>query len=192
MTTFTHDRLCKLAVAWLNGKGGNPILYGKATCIEIPDAIGWCRHWQMRGSVVVECKVSRADFLRDRHKPCKKDGRPTMGEYRYYLAPPDVIELSHIDAYYPDHGLLAPSGRGLRIIRLAPQRPVFNYCDEIEMLRRALENAVGHLIYHGCKVDVHKLTSWGRIGDAIVFPDRPLNVPIVNNADEFQRAEAAT
>jgi hypothetical protein len=46
---------------------------------EIPDAIGWNTH----GSVVVECKTSRADFMRDRDKRVlwRRPGETWAGKY---------------------------------------------------------------------------------------------------------------
>lgn len=62
---------------------------------EQPDVLGW----QRRGwSVLVECKASRADFLRDRHKyarrSCLDDWSAGLGQERWYATAPGIIRAS--------------------------------------------------------------------------------------------------
>jgi hypothetical protein len=76
---------------------------------ETPDVIGWkgaCR------SVVVECKVSRADFFADREKPCRKDPQSGMGCERFYLAPQGLIGAHELPAKW---GLLECKSREIRM-----------------------------------------------------------------------------
>ena len=108
----THDHLCERAAAWLRSTGRcDPVLAGIASCYEIPDAIGW----NVGGSIVIECKTSRVDFLRDRKKyvrlrhpdgwayqskrltkkkavemGCVEEPIANMGDRRYFLCPPEV------------------------------------------------------------------------------------------------------
>ena len=54
----------------------------------MPDAIGWkskCR------SVVVECKISRGDFLADRAKPWRTNPDIALGCERFYLSPRGIV-----------------------------------------------------------------------------------------------------
>lgn len=70
---------------------------------ESPDAIGFRvseRHYG-GGATVVECKVSRSDFLADAKKVHRTDGFG-MGRFRYYLCPEGLIAQSEL-----------PSGWGL-------------------------------------------------------------------------------
>src|ERR1700722_4481017 len=64
---MTHAQLVEKAVHWLRRYRCGVVLSEQA-CIsgEMPDAIGWKRACH---SVLVECKVTRADFLADRAKP---------------------------------------------------------------------------------------------------------------------------
>jgi hypothetical protein len=55
---------------------------------ETPDVIGW-NYWT---SVLIEVKVSRSDFLRDKKKIFRRDGDMGMGEYRYYCCPAEMIK----------------------------------------------------------------------------------------------------
>lgn len=82
-----HKTLVYAAVRWLKRTQRCPIVVAELVSYasEQPDAIGY------RGglSILVECKASRADFLRDQKKQHR--GRGSMGDYRYYLSPPDVV-----------------------------------------------------------------------------------------------------
>ena len=64
---MTHSQLVEKAVRWLRHYRCGLVLSEQA-CVsgEMPDAIGWKRACH---SVLVECKVTRADFLADRAKP---------------------------------------------------------------------------------------------------------------------------
>ena len=93
---MTHERLVKAAVAWLRRYGCGVIL-SEQSCAsgETPDAIGWKRACH---SVVVECKVSRADFLADREKPFRQKSEKGMGCERFYLAPAGLIASDELPA----------------------------------------------------------------------------------------------
>ena len=56
------------AAEWLRCKYGCGIILSEQYCAsgEVPDVIGWKGFCQ---SVLVECKVSRSDFLADANKP---------------------------------------------------------------------------------------------------------------------------
>ena len=71
------------------------------------DAIGWkgkCR------SIVVECKISRADFLADADKTFRMKPEKGMGCERFYLAPAGLISANEVP---PGWGLLELRGREL-------------------------------------------------------------------------------
>jgi hypothetical protein len=86
---MTHAQLVKVAEQWLR-RYRCSIVLSEQQCSsgEMPDAIGWkgkCR------SVVVECKISRADFLADRAKPWRTNLDVALGCERFYLSPRGVI-----------------------------------------------------------------------------------------------------
>ena len=67
-----HAQLVERAVHWLRSSYRCGIVLSGQYCAtgEVPDAIGWkgfCR------SVVVECKISRNDFLADAGKPFRQN-----------------------------------------------------------------------------------------------------------------------
>ena len=105
---MTHAQLVNLAVDWLRRYRCGVVLSEQA-CVsgEMPDAIGWkgkCR------SVVVECKVSRADFLADRLKPFRQNAEVALGCERFYLAPAGLIAPEELPRGW---GLLEWAGRKL-------------------------------------------------------------------------------
>jgi hypothetical protein len=86
---MTHAQLVKVAEQWLRRyRCGIVLSEQQCSSGEMPDAIGWkgkCR------SVVVECKISRADFLADRAKPWRTNPDVALGCERFYLSPRGVI-----------------------------------------------------------------------------------------------------
>jgi hypothetical protein len=112
MADFTHTALCDIAARWLkkplsaHGHGCQIAFTETRTGYlagESPDAIGFRVSTRRYGggSIVVECKVSRADFLHDSKKPHRAEGSG-MGRFRYYLCPEGMIEQTEV-----------PSGWGL-------------------------------------------------------------------------------
>ncbi|MBB3017663.1 hypothetical protein FHR70_000703 [Microvirga lupini] len=75
---------------------------------EVPDAIGFRAAGSYDdGSVVVECKTSRADFLADRKKAHRTTGG--CGNWRYFMAPEGLISPDELP---PGWGLLTVNSRG--------------------------------------------------------------------------------
>ncbi|OGU23745.1 MAG: hypothetical protein A2580_17820 [Hydrogenophilales bacterium RIFOXYD1_FULL_62_11] len=81
---------------------------------EIPDAMGWRHAGFQDGTVIVEAKVSRADFLADMRKSHRSDPAKGMGKWRYYLCPEGLIQPEELP---PRWGLIyALPGRGLTVV----------------------------------------------------------------------------
>ena len=114
---MTHAQLVSVAVDWLRRYRCGVVLSEQACASgEVPDAIGWkgkCR------SVVVECKVTRADFLADRAKPFRQNSEIALGCERFYLAPSGLITPPELPAGW---GLLECAGRGVEIRVKSPRR----------------------------------------------------------------------
>lgn len=97
---MTHAKLVEMAATWLRRVRCGIVLSEQGCASgEMPDAIGWKGKCH---SIVVECKVSRADFLADAEKPWRKDPSIALGCERYYLAPRGMIKPNEL-----------PSGWGL-------------------------------------------------------------------------------
>jgi hypothetical protein len=91
---MTHSQLVERAVRWLRSYRCGVVLSEQA-CVsgEMPDAIGWKR---ANHSVLVECKVTRADFLADRGKPCRRKPEQGVGSERFYLTPPALLRFEEL------------------------------------------------------------------------------------------------
>ena len=86
---MTHAQIVHKAVQWLRSYRCGVIL-SEQSCAsgEMPDAIGWKRACH---SVLVECKISRADFFVDREKPFRQKSDLGMGCERFYLTPAGLL-----------------------------------------------------------------------------------------------------
>ncbi|HUA15357.1 MAG TPA: hypothetical protein VMG31_08660 [Verrucomicrobiae bacterium] len=114
---MTHAQMVERAVRWLRSYRCGVVLSEQACASgEMPDAIGWK---QACHSVLVECKVTRADFLADRAKPFRQKPEKGVGSERFYLTPPGLLT--------PDE---LPSGWGLLELRRG----------RIDMLRASAKN----------------------------------------------------
>jgi hypothetical protein len=109
---MTHAQLVGKAVAWLRSYRCGVILSEQA-CVsgEMPDAIGWKR---ASHSVLIECKISRADFLADRDKPFRQKQALGLGCERFYLTPPGLLDPGEL---LPGWGLLELRKRKVEVVR---------------------------------------------------------------------------
>jgi hypothetical protein len=107
-----HGQLIERAVAWLRRSYKCGVILSEQHCAsgEVPDVIAWrgfCK------SVLVECKVSRNDFLADASKPFRMKPEEGMGSQRFYLAPVGVIRRADLPKHW---GLLELRGREVRLV----------------------------------------------------------------------------
>lgn len=91
---MTHAQLVERAVRWLRGYRCGVVLSEQA-CVsgEMPDAIGWKKACH---SVLVECKVTRADFLADRAKPFRVKPEKGVGSERFYMTPAGLVKIEEL------------------------------------------------------------------------------------------------
>ncbi len=184
---MTHHQLCQRAAAWLRGnRRCEPVLTKVASCREIPDAIGWTSCYKYRGSLVVECKTSLADFYadkakyvefvhpEDRHPIRDKYARvralraagygerlvPNMGDYRFFLCEPGIVAAEQVSKLRPDHGLLYLDGKRLKVVIEAPRREMVDHASEVHYLRFALIHVKDNLLRVGCSVNLTELTKF--------------------------------
>jgi hypothetical protein len=108
---MTHSQLVERAVRWLRRYRCGVVLSEQACgSSEMPDAIGWKR---ASHSVLVECKVTRADFLADRGKPFRVKPEQGVGCERFYLTPPALVKVEEL-----------PTGWGLLELRRGRVEPI--------------------------------------------------------------------
>jgi hypothetical protein len=108
---MNHAHLVEKAVRWLRRYRCGVVLSEQA-CVsgEMPDAIGWKRACH---SVLVECKVTRADFLADRAKPFRLKPEQGVGMERFYLTPAGLVRPEELPSGW---GLLALQGRQVEML----------------------------------------------------------------------------
>ncbi len=107
-----HEHLVARAAEWLRSRYGCGIVLSEQYCAtgEVPDVIGWKASCQ---SVLVECKVSRSDFLADAYKPFRLAPEDGLGSKRLYMAPAGIIAPSELPKHW---GLLECRGREVRLV----------------------------------------------------------------------------
>ena len=109
---MTHAQLVQKAVRWLRSYRCGVILSEQACASgEMPDAIGWKRACH---SVVVECKITRADFLADIAKPFRQNPKIGMGCERFYLTPTGLLSPKELPAGW---GLVECCRDGMKMVR---------------------------------------------------------------------------
>ena len=110
---MTHDELVQSAERWLRTTKGCGVVLSERRCggsHEIPDAIGWkSSYW----STLVECKTSRADFLRDMKKFFRREANYGMGQRRYYLTPTGLVKPEELP---PGWGLLEVRRSRIKVV----------------------------------------------------------------------------
>jgi hypothetical protein len=102
-----HAYLVARAADWLRHRYGCGIVLAEQYCGtgEVPDVIGWKGFCQ---SVLIECKVSRSDFLADASKPFRLKPEAGLGSKRFYMAPAGTLAPRDLSNHW---GLLECKGR---------------------------------------------------------------------------------
>ena len=111
-----HSYLVNKGAEWLNKKAPNINYKCQFVCVElvcqgineIPDIIGLSPY----RNILIEVKVSKSDFLRDKNKKCRKKGIPHLGNRRFYLTPKNLISEKDLPEKW---GLLEFDGNNIEI-----------------------------------------------------------------------------
>lgn len=108
---MTHSQLVEIAVRWLRHYRCGVVLSEQACASgEMPDAIGWKHACH---SVLVECKITRADFLADRGKIFRLKPEQGVGSERFCLTPACLVRPGELPAGW---GLLEIRGRAVELV----------------------------------------------------------------------------
>src|SRR5947199_344502 len=126
-----HSTLVDLGARWLRRRC-SIVLTEFAGASEVPDAIGWADGVT---SILLECKVTRSDFLRDRAKTARLKPTAGMGNRRYYLCPAKVIQIADLP---PKWGLLWVSRGQITLQKEARGIPQRNLLAEVRYLSTML------------------------------------------------------
>lgn len=127
---LTHDDLVRLAEKWARRQRYKVVLRDVRTWAtrEQPDVIAWrCT----ASSIVIECKTSRADFLRDASKYFRRNPAAGMGYERYFLVSKAFIVPEEL-----------PAGWGLMVVgnrhAITVEKKSRSFTDRAEHEERAL------------------------------------------------------
>jgi len=109
---MTHDELVDRAARWLRNtrKCGVVATEEQSAAGVVPDAIGWKSY----ASYLIECKVTRSDFLADQKKFHRRYPEYGMGNHRYYMTPPGLLSSDELPE---DWGLLEVDGRCVHVVK---------------------------------------------------------------------------
>ena len=138
MASKKHDDLVDVARRWLSkpwrnaGEGGHGacsvILTDMTSAAwETPDAIGW----HVGRSTLVEVKVSRADFRKDKEKHFRRHPEMGAGDFRFFMTPKGLVEVSEL----PDKwGLIEVDEKGKTRVKKASEKFDVDKGQEVDML----------------------------------------------------------
>ena len=103
-----HDLMCLRAERFLRSNGFSVAFSDRFQAAvasgEKPDAIGF----RNGASCLIEVKCSRSDFLADRKKHFRIDTSVGMGDWRFFMCEPGIIDVADLPMGW---GLLHVSGR---------------------------------------------------------------------------------
>ena len=109
MPSELHEKLCQKGVMWLKRNGFTVAAMNvwAAGSRERVDCVGY----RQQCAVLIEAKISRADFLADKNKPERVSGG--IGTYRFYLTPPGLLTAQDLPSGW---GLLELRGKSVDMI----------------------------------------------------------------------------
>jgi hypothetical protein len=149
MKYLSHSDLVKIAAHWLSGSMKCGAVLTEIGDTEKPDAIGW----KATHSILVECKVTRSDFLIDRKKEFRIHPDKGVGKYRFYLAPKCLLDAKEVQAV--GWGLLETVGNRVRIVVPSPLFLKRNWKREARLLYTGLQRVQFHI-----SRPIHEVVAW--------------------------------
>ncbi len=115
---MTHSKIVEIAYKWVLKNASCGVAFKEFKSVnysgEIPDVIGF----GSGHSVLVECKVSRNDFLSDKSKPFRQRPEIGMGDKRYYCCPKGLISKDELPYGW---GLIYINEKNKAIVHYSPQ-----------------------------------------------------------------------
>src|SRR5690348_11434613 len=91
ITPITHKEGVRRMTNWLRNSMGCTVVMAELHTqnSETPDVIGWRK---MANSILIEVKVSRADFFCDKKKSFRRHEETGMGDSRFFAVPRGMIQ----------------------------------------------------------------------------------------------------
>lgn len=161
---YTHLDLVNIGYKWVLANAGCGVAFkefkASTSNSEIPDVIGF-GSWGH--SVLIECKISRSDFFKDKGKKFRSCCQKGMGSHRFILCPTNLILRNEIPEGW---GLIYVDDKGRAKIKYNP------YGGNVNRLRSGMvKNIVAE---HGMLYSaLRRLHLRGRI-DEIYIPEENL------------------
>jgi hypothetical protein len=95
INNWTHKKLVRRMAQWLKGTQRMTVVISELSTrnSETPDVIGWTSG---ASSVLIECKISRADFFADAKKHFRYYAEWGMGNRRYMAAPKGLLKADEM------------------------------------------------------------------------------------------------
>lgn len=92
---WTHKKLVRRMVRWLKNTERMLVVISELSTrnSETPDVIGWAGGAL---SILIECKISHADFLADAKKHFRRHAEWGVGDMRYMAAPKGLLKVDEI------------------------------------------------------------------------------------------------
>ena len=130
---MTHKQAVRRIGNWLKNTKQCPIVITELATAnhETPDAIAFHGNGN---SILVECKISRADFLADRHKFFREHPEHGMGDVRCFATPPGIVKP---EDDLEDWGLLEIHDRMIKVVR-EPEPQDANKRAEVKLLMSSI------------------------------------------------------
>lgn len=97
----THKECVTRALKWVRSNhvtsGRCAVAFSELASLwsEVPDVFGMRRSGNTRGdtrSLIIECKISRSDFLLDSKKNFRRHPELGYGQFRYYFCPQGLLQ----------------------------------------------------------------------------------------------------
>lgn len=106
MSKYSHLDLVQISEKWIKKQGFQVVASElKTTIREIPDVFGF----RSNSSMMIECKCSRSDFLRDFKKPERNGTSLGVGNYRLYISEEGLLQPTDMPLGW---GLLEVNAKG--------------------------------------------------------------------------------
>lgn len=130
---MTHKQAVRRMANWLQNTMGHTVVIAELTTAnaETPDILGFRSGAR---SMLIEVKISRADFLADKQKRFRVISEAGMGDRRFYAAPKGLLSADEMPAGW---GLLEIEDRSIGHTKEATEKEA-NKRAEVIMLTSAI------------------------------------------------------
>ena len=141
---MTHKELVKVAANWAEQRH-KIVVTERGAINELPDVFGFDYGY----TTLIECKVSRSDFLRDKNKLTRRyDGEFCSGNYRIYCVPSGLFKEDDIPETW---GLLEVFPSGLVKLRINiykyDKKSIWWHEDTVPSLQAEKHLLLNHFLY---------------------------------------------